>query len=113
MQMGAAREPRKRRSAMPIARPQNSTGVVGHSLYKGTAPIFVATQFQHIKRLQDAAAMDLETGLPGDADASMILRRMEVHRYTQRVEKPDRQLPYCARCFAKLIMESCAWNGMQ
>ena len=51
MQMGAAREPRKRRSAMPIARPQNSTGVVGHSLYKGTAPIFVTTQFQHIKRL--------------------------------------------------------------
>ena len=97
-------------SPVPIARPQNIPGAVGHHLYKGTAPVFVTAKFQDMDRLRQAAAVDPEIGLPANGDASMIVRRLKVHRYTQVVPKPTQQLPYCGRCFAKLIMDGCSWQ---
>ena len=91
-------------SAVPIARPQNVPGASGHGLYAGTAPIFVTTKEQGLQALRAAAEEDPETGEPRDGEAPMILRRLKVCRFRVRVAKPARQLPYCARCFARLLL---------
>ena len=100
-------------SVVPIARPQNVQGVTGHGMYKGTAPVFITTKDQDLKRLEKAAADDPETGLPGSGDASMLLRRLKVYRFTTRVPKPERRLPYCGRCFAQLIVEGGGGDAAQ
>ena len=82
-------------------------------LYQGKAPIFATTKYQDLDRLQQAAADDAETGLPGNGDASMILRRLKVYRFSQRVQKPKRQLPYCGRCFARLVCAGAADSASQ
>ena len=100
-------------SALPIVRPQNIPGATGHLLYQGKAPIFVTTKYQDLDRLQQASADDPETGLPGNGDASMILRRLKIYRFSQRMVKPKRQLPYCGRCFARLVCGSVADGASQ
>ena len=92
-------------SALPIVRPQNQPGVVGHLLYRGTAPIFATTKLEDMERLARAGADDPRTGVPVDADAAMVYRRLKVHRFTVPMVKPASRMPYCPRCFAHLLFE--------
>ena len=91
-------------SNVPVNRPQNVAGQIGHTKYEGTSPIFVTTKLDDVRRLESAASIDPDTGRPGDSEASMILRRLKVYRYTERIAKPPPGLPYCARCFAELVL---------
>ena len=93
-------------SALPITRPQNVAGASGHTLYKGSAPIFVTCKLPDLDWLERMAAVDPNTGRPWDADASMVLRRLKIYRFGVRMPKPPGpRLPFCARCFAQLVLE--------
>jgi len=93
-------------SPVPVARPQNGpAGPQGHAVYKGTAPIFVTTKLSDLEWLEGRGAIDPATGRPFDAEASMLLRRLRVYKYTQRVPAPPRQFVHCQRCFARLVVQ--------
>ena len=51
----------------------------------------------------DNVPIDPATGLHWDADATMLLRRLKVYRFTQRMPKPAKKIPFCARCFAQYV----------
>jgi hypothetical protein len=89
---------------VPINRPQNIPGVTGHLLYEGTAPIFVTTKLQDIDVLRRSAAMNARTGRPGDAEASMLLRRLQIYEFSVRVARPRANIPHCGCCFATLLL---------
>jgi hypothetical protein len=91
-------------SGVPVARPQNQTGIQGHITYRGTSPVFATGKLEDIQRLEALAAVDPSTGAPRNADASMLLRRLKVHRYTTRIAKPKDKVKYCGRCFANLVL---------
>ena len=98
-------------SAVPVTRPQNMAGVSGHLLYKGSAPIFVTTKLEDMARIESAAAVNPATGCPYDADASMLLRRLKIYRYTQRIPKPPPGTPFCATCFSNMVQSQAAvWS---
>ena len=100
-------------SGVPIARPQN-TGAAGHLLYKGSAPVFVTTKLADLRRLERAAAIDRASGLPADAEASMLLRRLKTFSFTKRVVKPAKKFAYCGHCFARLVQaQAGAWSARQ
>ena len=58
------------------------------------------------QNLEKAAADNPRTGQPTDSDASMLLRRLKIYRFTVRLEAPAGQeaVPHCARCFAQLVL---------
>lgn len=92
-------------SNVPIGRPQNERGVSpGNFMYKGTAPIFITTKLSDLAWLESQASINPHTNAPWDADASMLLRRLRVYKYTQKVGKPPARLKYCPRCFVDLVM---------
>ena len=93
-------------SALPITRPQNQTGVSGHILYQGTAPVFATAKLADMEEALYAAAQpDPQTGRPGNADASMIWRRLKVFAFNTKMRKPTgAKIPYCPRCFAELVL---------
>ena len=91
-------------SPFPIAQPQNQPGRMGHILYRGSAPLFVTTKACDMQRLEAWAALNPRTGSPWDANASMVFRRLKVYQFTQPLPKPDAAIPFCARCFATLIL---------
>ena len=91
-------------STLPITRPQNQAGASGHLLYKGTAPIFVTCKLPDLDWLIYKAQTDPTTGLPYDAEASMILRRLKIYRFTKRVPKPPAKFEFCPTCFASLVL---------
>ena len=97
-------------SPVPIGRPQNQPGVVGNTLYKGTAPIFITTKLQDLQRLEYEAQTNPATGQPWDADASMVSRRLKVYTFLRRVDKPKMKMDFCARCFSQLLYtQAAAW----
>ena len=57
-------------------------------------------------RLMAAAGTNPHTGAPYNTDASMLMRRRRVHFFTVPLEKPQSQTPYCARCFAQMVVSS-------
>ena len=91
-------------SAVPIARPQNQAAFTGHLLYRGSAPIFATTKLQDIDRLRTASEPNPSTGVPGDGNASMILRRLKVFAFPLRVPPPPTHVPCCPRCCAQLLL---------
>ena len=93
-------------SIVPIARPQNQPGKDGHYSYEGNAPIFVTTKRKDLLALQSWAADDPSTGVPWDADASMLWRRLKVYHFTTRIPKPAKDLKYCPCCFAQLLVSN-------
>ena len=95
-------------SVVPIGQPQNVPGATGNIEYKGTAPIFITCKLSAMKWLEYYAQINPYTGDPWDADASMVMRRLKVYRFTQRVPKPRRQILFCAHCFAKLVKSQAA-----
>ena len=95
-------------SVLSIQRPQNQASVTGHALDEGTAPLFVTTKLDDMKRLQRLSAMDPVTGDPYDTNASMCYRRLKVYRYHTRITEPTTKIKYCARCFAQLVVSQAA-----
>ena len=91
-------------SPVYVPRPQNQTGSVGHAVYRGSAPIFVTTKLADIQRMAWLAEADPATGLPRDADASMLYRRLKVYTFFVRMSKPSGQVSCCVRCFAQLLL---------
>ena len=65
---------------LPVARPQNQEGVVGHTMYVGNAPIFIATKAKELVWLQRAAEWARRSGRP--SEHTMLLRRLKVYTFT-------------------------------
>ena len=86
---------------------KNVNGQSGHAKYTGTAPIFITTKLSDIDLLAARGYVDPVTGAPGNSDASMILRRLKVHAFRQRVQKPNQRVEYCPSCFARLVLAQC------
>ena len=98
-------------SPVPVAQPQNQQGMIGHKLYKGSAPIFVTCKLPDLERLESYAEINPETGDPWDADASMLLRRLKVYKFKQRTQKPKDKLKFCGHCFANLLINQARARG--
>ena len=90
-------------SHVPIGQPQHVAGHSGNIKYKGTAPIFITCKLSDLEWLEWYAAINPDTGNPWDSEASMIMRRLKVYRFTQKVPKPRSQIPFCAHCFANFF----------
>lgn len=87
------------------AKPQNTPGVSGNFIYKGSAPIFITTSLPHLVQLRKLAETNPLTGLPHDANAAMLLRRLRVYDFTVVTPKPaGPRVPFCARCFANMVV---------
>lgn len=93
-------------SAFTIAKPQNVPGSSGHFVYKGSAPVFVSTKLQDIKKFRELSLP--VGGEPVDGEASMLLRRLKVYSFMTPIVKPEKAAKTCARCFAKLLLSSVA-----
>ena len=91
-------------SVVPINRAQNIQGVVGHLQYRGSAPVLASSKLRDIDELARLAADDPRTGVPRDADASMLYKRLKVFPYTRRIAKPPAHMPFCGPCFAYMVM---------
>ena len=89
-------------SVVTITRPQNVAGAIGHDNYKGTAPIFITTKLEDLEWLAQRGSINPSTGSPYDADASMVYRRLKVHRFMHRVAKA-RQFSFLGHCFGQLV----------
>ena len=68
-------------SPVRVQRPQNQTGVAGHVVHEGSAPIFATTKLADMDRLAKLSEVDPGTGPPQDAEASMIYRRLKVYKF--------------------------------
>ena len=90
-------------SALPIGRPQNVRGATGNFVYKGSAPVFVTTKTTDLAWLEQQAQVNPATGAPWDADAAMLWRRLKVYKFTAKLPKPPREIPFCGRCFAHFL----------
>ena len=89
---------------IPLARPQNQAGVVGHTLYQGSAPIFITTKARDLERFQQAA--DWARRNDQSSEFTMLLRRLKV--YTLQVPTPtlsDAVIPDCGVCFARMALQ--------
>ena len=76
-----------------IARPQNQYG--GHLRYSKDDPVFLTTL--------EADLMAVHRGtLEGDRD--MMLKRLNIFRFHERLDNPDRTIPSCAPCFSKFLL---------
>ena len=96
-------------SPVRVQRPQNQNGVVGHVVYEGTAPIFATTKLADMDRLASLSKVDPVSGLPQDSDASMIYRRLKVHKFHVRLAKPSgKKIKYCPACFAQMVLAQSA-----
>ena len=93
---------------LPIGRPHNISGKTGKVVCKGTAPIFITTKLEDMERLAYWAEVNPATGAPWDTEASMLMRRLKVYSFKQRVPKPRQQIPFCKHCFAHLVQTQAA-----
>jgi hypothetical protein len=84
-----------------ITRPQNQSAYLGHFTYRAAAPIFVTTKESHLAPLQAATLRAQEEDQA--SEASMLLRRLQLYAFTQKMPKPAAPIPPCGCCFAKLI----------
>ena len=94
---------------VPVTRPQDH--FVGHAVYKGSAPIFITTPLTRMEKLMQEAADAVRMG--SSCEATMMLRRLKVYRFSQKVSKPTKQIPQCAACFASWVLEGEAEWGQQ
>ena len=84
---------------VPIRKPQNSGGDIGHGTYRGSAPIFVTTDEPSVRNLSYLS----------HSQARMLLRRLEIFEYTVPLPKPPLPLiKPCPRCFARHVTEQSA-----
>ena len=76
-------------------------------MYKGSAPIFVTCKLPDLEWLEYWAQINPQTGKPWDSDASMLVRRMKVYRFTEPTPS-NGQFPFCAHCFATYVKAQAA-----
>ena len=59
-----------------------------------------------IQALAAAAADDPTTGRPKDAEASMLLRRLKIYSFTQRLPSVPNEpkIAFCGHCFSTLVL---------
>ena len=94
---------------VPLARPQGE--YIGHLLYKGTAPIFITTPWKRFEKLEADAQSAVQSGC--SSEASMVLRRLKVYKFSTAVPQPPSQIPACAHCFANFVFDGeMAWSQM-
>ena len=74
---------------VPITRPQND--FTGHTLYKGTAPIFITTPLKRMEKFIVEAERAQRSG--ESSVATMILRRTNLERITRKPQAPQGQQP--------------------
>ena len=87
---------------MVVNRPQNQ-GVCGHILYRGTAPIFITTKQQYLDGLiKEARHVEMTDG---QSEATMLLRRLQLFFFTQKLPAPPAWIPDCPRCFARVVIQ--------
>ena len=87
----------------PVVQPQNQEGVVGHILYKGTAPIFITTKASDLLRIQTAAESARLQGQP--SAHTMLLRRLKVYLLWAPTPVPDgHTIPDCGVCFSRMVL---------
>ena len=71
------------------------------------------TKPEDLEWLAQRGSINPSTGSPYDADASMVYRRLKVHRFMHRVPKA-RQFSFCGHCFAQLVTtQSRVWVQRQ
>ena len=93
---------------LPITRPQDH--FVGHVLYKGTAPIFITTPLKKMEKFIQEAEEACRSGL--SSEATMVLRRLKMYKFTRKMVKPAEQIPQCLACFASFLFEGeAAWHS--
>jgi hypothetical protein len=85
-----------------ITRPQNKDGYSGHLSYRGTAPIFVTTKESHMMPLEAAACLADEENTA--SHASMLLRRLKLYKFAQKMPKPRTPIKPCGSCLAKFLL---------
>jgi hypothetical protein len=85
----------------PVSRPQNRAEYMGHCLYKGTAPIFVTCKEADLGPLWQQAQVATATGQA--SEWTMLLRRLRLYWFTQRLAAPSKLIPECTACFAKMV----------
>jgi len=91
----------------PLTRPQNQAGVVGHSVYTGTAPIFITTKAEALVGIRRAAELAQQANEP--SQNTMLLRRLNIVNLS--VPTPVRQglvISECASCFSRMVLEGAA-----
>ena len=99
-------------SKVPIACLQSDAATRGNFLYEGTAPISVTCKLPDQEWLESKASIDPWTGRPSDADASMLLRRLKIYRFTKRMPRPVTQFASCAGCFSDLVLRQARAAGL-
>ena len=88
---------------VPISLPQGND-VVGHLDYRGTAPIIATCPLKRIEQMEQAVRKaDAEDT---SSEASMLLRRLRIYRFTERMQKPPAHIPQCPCCFANFLFQA-------
>ena len=70
---------------------------------QGKAPVLITCKLSDLEWLEYYAQIDPTTGNPWDTDASKVLRRLKIYRFTRRVPKSAAHMPFCGHCLAKLL----------
>ena len=87
-----------------LSRPQNQAGSVGHTLYQGTAPIFITTKLKDLMPIQQAAEWARRAGKP--SAHTMLLRRLKVHSLSACTAAPAGAFIHeCGVCFARMALQ--------
>ena len=87
----------------PLSTPQNQPGTFGHSVYRGTAPIFVSTKASYLDHVKRLAAWAERVGQP--SEHTMLLRRLKIFTLGTPTPAPDGvEIPECASCFARMLL---------
>ena len=86
---------------VPITRPQND--FAGHTVYKGTAPIFITTPLKRMEKFITEAERACYWG--ESSIATMVLRRLKLYKFTQRLPMSGGQIAQCAHCVARFVLE--------
>ena len=82
--------------------------MVGHFVYKGSAPVLIVTKLSDFELLERHAEVSPSTDAPWDSEASMICRRLKVHEFTVQGPMQTQNFKFCGRCFSRYAMERVA-----
>ena len=86
-----------------LVRPQNQAGIVGHLVYRGTAPIFITTKEHDFKDMIAEARRAEEKGEA--SECTMLLRRLSLWSFTHKLALPrGATIPDCPCCFARTVL---------
>ena len=87
----------------PVSTPQNQPGTVGHSVYRGTAPIFVSTKASYLEHIKRLAEWSERVGQP--SEHTMLLRRLKIFTLGTPTPVQDGvEIAECASCFARMLL---------